>query len=317
MLQSFNRPGTLEQRVGNRIWSAPGAAGGGTSGMDGAIETNGLWARIDASHSSIEPETSASAADYDSDIWRMQIGADGLVYEGGGGRLIAGLTAQYGTISADIGSPVGDGKISSTGYGIGGTLTWYGNGGFYLDGQAQATWYDSDLSSRSANVGLVDGNDGFGYAFSIETGKKLEMASGWSVTPQAQLLYSDVDYDRFTDSFGADISLVDADSLLGRVGIASGYDSERKDGAGKTTRSHFYGIANLYYEFLDGARTEVSGTALRNESEELWAGTGVGGTYNWNDDQYSVYGEALINTSLEHFGDSYAIAGTVGFRVKW
>jgi len=51
--------------------------------------------------------------------------------------------------------------------GVGGTLTWYANNGFYLDGQAQVTWFDSDLSSSTAGLLLADGNDGVGYALSL------------------------------------------------------------------------------------------------------------------------------------------------------
>ncbi|MCO7728542.1 hypothetical protein NJB93_18305 [Brucella intermedia] len=37
----------------------------------------------------------------------------------------------------------------------------------------------------------------------------------------------------------------------------------------------------------------------------------------WADDKYSIYGEGLINTSLNNFADSYSLKGNVGFRVKW
>ena len=53
-----------------------------------------------------------------------------------------------------------------TGYGVGSTATWYQQNGFYADGQAQATWFDSDLGSDTLGA-LADGNDGFGYALSV------------------------------------------------------------------------------------------------------------------------------------------------------
>ncbi|WP_318011475.1 autotransporter outer membrane beta-barrel domain-containing protein [Mesorhizobium sp. CA8] len=46
---------------------------------------------------------------------------------------------HYGTVSSDVSSTFGTGSISATGYGVGGTLTWFGNSGFYVDTQAQAT----------------------------------------------------------------------------------------------------------------------------------------------------------------------------------
>jgi len=42
----------------------------------------------------------------------------------------------------------------------------------------------------------------------------------------------------------------------------------------------------------------------------------MGGSYNWNDDKYSIYGKGLVNTSLSNFADSYTIKGNIGFRVN-
>src|SRR3546814_1635255 len=84
-------------------------------------------------HANFEPKTSTSGAQYDVDIWKLQAGVDGSLYDGEAGRLIGGISGHYGTISSDIASRFGDGSISSTGHGLGGTLTWYANNGFYLD----------------------------------------------------------------------------------------------------------------------------------------------------------------------------------------
>ena len=80
---------------------------------------------------------------------------------------------------------------------------------------------------------------------------------------------------------------------------------------------HAYGIANLYYEFLDGTEVDVAGLAVESRPERLWGGLGLGGTHNWDDDKYSIYGEVWVDTSLQSFADSYALNGTAGFRVRW
>lgn len=86
---------------------------------------------------------------------------------------------------------------------------------------------------------------------------------------------------------------------------------------GLLNRTHVYGIANLYYEFLEGTRVDVQGVSFASRNDRVWGGLGIGGTYNWDDDKYSIYGEGLVNTSLNNFGDSYSVAGQVGLRVKW
>jgi type V secretory pathway adhesin AidA len=85
------------------------------------------------------------------------------------------------------------------------------------------------------------------------------------------------------------------------------------DAAGKVARANVYGITNVYYEFLQCTSVSVWGTNFAMGNEKLAAGFGFGGTYNWGNDKYSVYGEALIKTS---FNDD-SVGGTAGFRARW
>lgn len=343
-LLALNAVPSMQQRVGNRYWTEPAPAPETVfckdasqnfrcpvsgeqakyyAGAEGKalIEDQAIWGRIEGSHASIEPAVTTSGTDYDTNVWRLQAGLDGLLHEDeAGSKLIGGITVHFGQASSDVSSFFGDGDIDTNGYGFGGNLTWYDQNGFYVDGQAQLTWFDSDLTSKALNLAtptLVDGNGGFGYALSVETGKRIDLNDSWTLTPQAQLVYSNVQFSRFTDVFGADVSLDSGDSLTGRLGLSADHDQNWKDEDGKTRRSHLYGIANLYYQFLDATQVDVSGTSLETRPNRLWGGLGLGGSYNWNDDKYSVFGEVSANSSLENFGDSYALAGTAGFRVKW
>lgn len=329
-LLGLNGVPTLQQRVGNRFWAGngnkvvvQGADPVGTSPYAApeeasvAIEGNGVWGRIEGAHNSIEPRFSTSATDYDQNIFKIQAGIDGLLSETEQGKLIGGITVHYAHGKTEASSIYGDGEISSDGYGLGGTLTWYGENGFYLDGQGQVTWYMSDLSSALARTSLTDDNDGFGYTLSLEGGKRIAIDPAWSVTPQAQLVYSNVDFDAFTDAFGARVSLDRGESLQGRLGLALDHENSWQNDNGTLNRTHVYGIANLYYEFLEGTRVDVSGTSFASRNDRVWGGVGVGGTYNWDDDKYSIYGEGLVNTSLNNFGDSYSVKGQAGFRMKW
>jgi hypothetical protein len=57
---------------------------------------------------------------------------------------------------------------------------------------------------------------------------------------QAQLSYSSVGYDDFVDTFGAAVSLQDAVSLQGRLGISVSYEDESTDASGRVNRSTLY-----------------------------------------------------------------------------
>ncbi|WP_328505102.1 autotransporter outer membrane beta-barrel domain-containing protein, partial [Brucella intermedia] len=80
-----------------------------------------------------------------------------------------------------------------------------------------ANWYDSDLGVDAVNPTLANGNKGFGYALSLEAGQRIAIDQNWSLTPQAQLMFSSVDFDTFKDTYGARISNRDGDSLTGRL----------------------------------------------------------------------------------------------------
>lgn len=330
VLLTLNALPTLQQRVGNRYWSnagnimiEQGADIIGTPVVPAAqsgnfTERNGIWGRIEGQHLKSKPAVTTSATNYDVDTFKMQAGLDGVLSEAENGLLIGGITVHYGHASADTRSDHGLGKISTDGYGFGGTLTWYGNSGFYVDTQAQATWYDSDLSSRGASAtSFANGNNGFGYALSAETGKRIIVNEHWSVTPQAQLVYSNVGFDTFTDQYDGTVSLQKGDSLQGRIGISADYQNSWYNDKGTINRSYIYGIANLYYEFLNGTEVDVSSLRFSSRNDRVWGGIGLGGSYNWDSDKYSVYGEGSVNTSLNNFGDSYSYKGTIGLRIKW
>jgi fibronectin-binding autotransporter adhesin len=301
-LQAFNASESLQQRVGNRSWS---------DDTEGA----GIWGRIEARHTSLGPDGSTTSASYAVDTWRLQAGVDGVLSQSEAGTVIAGVNLQAGTISADISSASGDGSIDGTALGLGATLTWYAENGFYLDAQGKLNWFDSTLVANRLDGALVSGNAGFGYALSFEAGQRLTLGDGWSVTPQAQLSYSDVDFESF-DSYGSTVALKSGDSLLARLGISADYETEWQDTTGEAGRTHLYGIANLSYEFLQGMATSVGADTLVNKADPLWGSVGFGGSFNWAGDALSLYGEANVGTSLNHLGDSYSLGVTAGIRGK-
>jgi len=301
LLQLTELP-TLRQRVGDRYLQGAGEADAGNY-----AGPRNFWTRIEGAYGHVEGESDTGTS-YDSHRYLVQVGIDGRLAGDALGMLVGGLNAQYGKVDADIESSLGNGDNSTDSYGLGATLTWYGGEGTYVDGQASVAWLSSDLSADAVGD-LVDGNDGFGYAFSLEAGRKLPVGGNWSLTPQAQLAYTSVDFDDFTDGFGADVTLESGDSLKGRIGLALDYDG----GTGESP-SHVYGIANITYEFLDGTAVDVAGTEVGFEPDSFGAELGIGGAYRWGGGRHSLYGEALGTTSFE---GSYGIKGTVGLSTAF
>jgi outer membrane autotransporter protein len=305
----------LVQRVGGRFFDTVGigvATNGSSPEMMGQTAWQGqaVWTRLSGSRSHLEPD-STTGTGIDLGQWQVQAGTDALIGEDATGRLFAGVTGHYGKADADALFGFGNGSIDTEAYGLGLTATFIGNAGFYADGQAQWSWFDSDLSA--ANFGrLANGNEGTGTAVSLEIGQRIDNANGVIVTPQAQLVYSSVDFDSFTDPWGVTVKQTDGDSLVLRTGVSAEMVEVHADGSS----SRGYAIANLEYEFLDGTGVNVAGTQL-NSVPDQWTGElGIGGSHQWAPG-FSLYGEASVATGLDNFGDSYAVKGTIGISVSF
>ncbi len=301
----------MQQRVGNRSWLSP-------QKTFNLIEGNGFWTRIEGMQASFEPKFSTVPFDYQASLLKYTLGIDKCLLSNSTGVLVAGLAGHYGKVFSDIYSYFGEGKINAKGYGPTGTLTWYGNNGFYTDAQTHFIWYDSDLFSKTAQRSLKNNNDANAYAASIELGKRVFLNNmHWSLTPQTQWGYYNAAFSQFKDVFGADISSNQANSLIGRLGLSADYQNASINAQGKLERSHLYSIVNLYYDFLNHYDITVSTLPFSNQNYPLWGGLGIGGSKNWNNDFFSVFGEASVNTSLSHFNANYSILAKVGIRIQW
>ena len=137
------------------------------------------------------------------------------------------------------------------------------------------------------------------------------------MTPQAQITYSSIDFDDFTDSTGSIVELKDGDSLKGRLGVALGREARWQDESGMQNQSYTYLNLDLQNEFLDGTEVDVSGTALRNEDDQLTGTAALGGTLALDDGRLSLFGEVAFSTSLENVGDSGAVRGNAGLKLRF
>ena len=288
--------GTLQQRIGNRQWAQTESG-----------ESSGIWGRMQASRSRPNAVRSTSLSDVNVDSWKLELGADHVLSErGDGASLVLGVIGGYGEASANIASIYGSGSIKAKSYSAGATLSWFGPQGIYVDGRAQVSWFDSKLKSAVLGT-LADGNGGTGQAYSIELGKRSLVGQTVSITPQIQMSYQTVGFDRFIDPHGAEVSSRLGDSLKTRWGLSV----DRQD-----ARSHLYSVVNLSYEWLDGTITDVSGTPIARENHRLWGEVGLGGSVLLAD-RLTLYTEVSGNTALNDFGESYSLKGTAGLRLAF
>ncbi|WP_206243896.1 autotransporter outer membrane beta-barrel domain-containing protein [Novosphingobium terrae] len=294
-LLALNDLGTMQQRIGDRQW------------MQGGDRQSGLWQRFEGQGLRANAAQSSSLAHVGVDIWKVEVGADQVLSQrADGSALVLGVVAGYGEATSNVGSIYGNGSIKTSAYSLGGTLSWFGPQGFYIDGRAQVNWYDSRLTS-SVLGSLVDGNKGRGEAYSLEIGKRWPVGGHLSVTPQVQMVYSTIGFDGFTDPNGASVTSRLGDSLKSRWGISL----DRQDGS-----SHLYAVASLSYEWLNGTVTDVSGAAIGRETYHLWGEAGVGANVVLGRG-FSIFAQASGETAAQDIGKSYGWKGNAGFRLAF
>ena len=84
------------------------------------------------------------------------------------------------------------GGIDLGGTSVGGYWTRIGQGGWYLDGVVMATFFGGyATSSRDVGIDI----DGTGVTASLEGGYPIALAQGWTLEPQAQLVWQHLSLD--------------------------------------------------------------------------------------------------------------------------
>lgn len=314
-MQVLNKLPTLQERIGDRYlsWANDNVAGQ-TNGA--AIDSRGVWARIEGTYNRLALH-SVTGMRQNINSFIMQAGVDGQFFEDENGRLIAGITGQYGTAHGNSRSFFGDGSVNTSAWSVGATASWYGSDGFYVDTQGQLTSFDNDLNSDTANSRLADGAKALGYALSAEAGQRIIIDEYWSMTPQAQLIWSSLDADAFDDIWGNRIHLQNSDTLTARFGLATNYQTSWQGEDGRMASTSVYGIANVYQEFLGRSRINVADVNIDTNYDRTWAGIGGGGTYSWKDEKYVLYGQVSFNTSLNHSTTNFVAKGNLGFKIRW
>ncbi|MEM8696684.1 MAG: autotransporter outer membrane beta-barrel domain-containing protein [Pseudomonadota bacterium] len=306
-LLSMNTLPTFQQRIGSRHWAGGAASAGGEI-------TSGFWIRGAASFGDFKPDRSTTATDYDVDRYELQSGVDTVLSQTDSGALIGGLTAHYSTASAEVTSFFGTGDIDHSGFGVGATLSWLGQTGFYVDTQFRYSWYQSDLRSDAFGR-LATDNDASGIAGAIELGHSISVGERFTVTPQAQISYSAISFDSFVGPNGENVSDDEGDSLIGRLGFS--VDSRRswESADGSVSSSHIYGIANIHYEFLDENSVRVATTQLISNPGSWTGEVGLGGSYSWNDGGLAIFGELSYANGFDD--DGQRLGANIGLRVGW
>ncbi len=286
------------------------AAWGRVFGETGAVKQGGAGAfgRLN--------DFSKNGPNYDFDVAGIQTGLDLFRRQGADGtRDIAGLYVGAGRIAGDVDAVYGGraGSASMYGYSLGGYWTRKGAGGWYVDAVAQGTWYDQAEATSMFGQRLKP--DGWGFAASLEGGYPIALGAGWTIEPQAQLIYQHVSLDGGADSFGW-TKYDDADALYGRIGARLTKDWSL---GGRLVTT--WARANLWHGFGADAKTTFTNLAgnfpvtLKTGLGGSWAqlGLGVSGRVA---DNVNLFAAADYSVAVGE-GEGHSLGGRVGLRMTW
>ncbi|MGB3388719.1 MAG: autotransporter outer membrane beta-barrel domain-containing protein, partial [Pseudaminobacter sp.] len=252
--------GTFHQRRGDQslligdgawVYTAPEPQGADVP-LDDYRPPAAMWGRIFGAESDLSTGANVSVADFeiapsfDGRYWGLQAGSDLVGIEHDNGHVDRfGLFYTHAEASGDIsGNVLGGvqlraGTLDLTEDSIVGYWTHLSPSGWYVDVVAKYAWLNGSSESDRGIGADLDGNS---IAASVETGVPFRIAEGWTIEPQAQLIWQRIDFDDTSDPF-SEIRHEAFDSITGRLGARLKY---RRD----ELLAHLG--ANLWHGFSEG-----------------------------------------------------------------
>ena len=311
----FTTIGTLHERRGeNQTYNITGS--NNTALGDDQQQT---WGRVLVKHLNKDGKKRLDTAGNQS---VLQIGHDFILDENektGTRRHIGGYVAyghnendfrdQYHAKNGYIVDDHYTGKGRTDAISVGGYGTFYGNNGGYVDLVGQVTYLRNKYNARS-NESVHQ--NGWGAALSAETGKSfIVYGNNWFVEPQAQLVYQYLSLDDFNDRI-RHVDQHDPSALRGRVGMRFGYNGDIRD---NLPPSSFYGIANIWHDFVNPKSVDIGRDSLKEEYAKTWGEVGLGIQLPITH-QSNFYSDVRYE---KNFGNDKrkGFKGTMGYKYTW
>ncbi|NVO58666.1 autotransporter outer membrane beta-barrel domain-containing protein [Rhodobacteraceae bacterium B1Z28] len=237
----------------------------------------------------------------------LRYGANLPLGEFAGGQLFGGLEFGIGSMSSNVGTSFASVDISTDAYDATLSALWVADSLFYIDGQLRYGFFDSQI--RPNGVAAVDA-DGSGYEISVELGKPFTLSNEWTLIPQVQVMYSDIDMDDVPDRVegGRIGSLVDGDTLTTRVGLRA----ERAF----ANNSMLYGQIDFYHTFDTTTLVVFGKNTVVTERGQDTAALSIGGNVALSDRSW-LFGEITTETGLGSNSDDYAVSWNIGVEVQF
>lgn len=227
---------------------------------EGAV---GAWARVYGS------EQEYGAQSVTAKTTTVQVGAD---VEAGGGWKVGGAFSY-----ADGSSSFGAGSGDSDAFGFSAYGTWLADNGLFVDVIGKYSRLSNEFKS-----GAMEGDfDNNAFSVALETGWHCALSDLGFVEPSAGVTWGRIVGDDFVAGNGVRVEQDDYDSLVGRLGVRSGfYFPERK--------GNVYARVAVLHDFMGdveataskaNANGEMKKSHLKDELGDTWVEYGIGANF--------------------------------------
>ena len=264
------------------------------------------WSRLISSKNTYG-DAPVGRAEYETQNTGFQVGFDIAEQVTPSGTWVYGITAQYNKVDGDVKAVTTTGTLTAEGYGIGGTATWYGAAGSYVDVQAQYNIISTDFVVGD-NVGsLIDGEDSTSLVIGVEIGKRHEIDETFSVLSSGQMSWGQVDVSDFTTANSQPVKFGGDDSgISARFGVQVDYEKDDYS---------VYVLSNVHYDTYDSWDITFVNSKYEDSVAAVMGEIGFGGSYEVSPEA-TIYLQAAYKKS---FGKTYEERDTTNFTagVRW
>ena len=273
------------------------------------------WGRLFGEYME-QSHSGAVSAHLDGSMGGLQAGVDAMQWVSPSGHQERfGIFAAHAHTTGDVrGHALGDpnriaGRAQLDGTSVGTYWTHLAPSGWYTDTVLMATRFSGDGHSV---VGTEIDVKGYGVTASLEGGYPIALGAGVRLEPQAQLIYSHINFDDVRDAY-ADVAYDTPDALFGRIGLRLSADL-----APLPYVLRPYLKANLWQDFTDADSIRFSGVheiTTHHRATRLELGGGVVAQLSQS---VGVWLSADYTTDIGGSDDEIeTVRGTAGLRVTW
>ena len=251
-----------------------------------AKEENGIWARYLGGKNKIDKQNTYLKQTYDI----AQVG-----YDKKKGNWTIGAALDYGTGKDTYANGTGKGKLAS--------LALYGTmqkeDGQYIDVILKGSHIKNDYTVYNEMNHRLEGKYRTnGLSLSMEYGKRMKKENGFYIDPSIELTAGHLggkDYDAVSDYAGGKKMHIHQDgvtSVIGRIGLGIGKETERSNLFAKIGLAHEFG--GKVKSIFSAENEPTSGTEV--DLKDSWVDVEVGGSWLVNRNTY------LYGTYTRNFG---------------